>query len=69
MYDPVFSSGEMEVLRQLGLNVLTENEVCVEEMQNTIFVSVDGLMKCYCIHVCDVIRRGSEQCRGQLFST
>ncbi|XP_029493875.1 SRR1-like protein isoform X1 [Oncorhynchus nerka] len=26
VYDPVFSSGEMEVLRQLGLNVLTENE-------------------------------------------
>ncbi|CAB1319865.1 unnamed protein product [Coregonus sp. 'balchen'] len=32
VYDPVFSSGEMEVLRQLGLTVLTENEaVCLCE--------------------------------------
>ncbi|KAL0979312.1 hypothetical protein UPYG_G00183510 [Umbra pygmaea] len=26
VYDPVFSSGEMEVLRQFGLTVMTENE-------------------------------------------
>ena len=29
LYDPVFSSGERDVLRELGLTVLTENEVCV----------------------------------------
>jgi len=27
VYDPAFSSGEMDVLRELGLTVLTENEV------------------------------------------
>lgn len=27
VYDPVFTSGEMDVLRELGMTVLTENEV------------------------------------------